>query len=722
MKNSMIFMMVLFLVTNCLWSLNSDVFLIGDYANSTNPFVWDKAREAHYNTVMYPTYNVENIPSDLSALGQKELDVIITDEAGGTSGNLWLFSKSNYYRFQAEYPHIHDYNPQIYLKQRPDWFYSFNYQTDLILNNLIQFDSLSVICYPNETGYSVFDDLYNTENMAYPDWRLLDRFVFCEFPENTDKDSTNDINNDMYVRFRVKRENSSEGEICKVNVKMAFKDPENPGKTIISDIGPLLKSTNPEKYGTTLFDHNFQTSDFEVFEYKFKFDQLSFHLPDGRLVTLKINNGSRKVSYLSPILEYCNNGKLSIDYVEFEDTQHKLFAENQNSYLKRIESLLKNNKHIIGFNAYDEPSPIQFDAFQKASKLISDNFPGKFLHTAISPAYYKNEIDFNFDQFNTYNNILFFKSVTSTPIICPDFYLYDNHTGLYNTVDLKDPSHIQFKTDLITRGYRMAKRLSLQSSPNAQFIPVVQSFGQWNSKDKVWQSIMIPTPEQQKMLLYLPLCYGADGIWTFSLAWPTATESLNNSKDTNVKLITPIMRYEKKYQISLQSQYDAIKNTNQRIYRMAEIIKRNDLTWMEGNTLDSDKKGRFFNDINDISFRIYVQNPYDQHNPNAPEYFGQIEYGLYQDSHKDLFLMLVNRRTNKCVYKNEKLIPSDLGYDISKIFLPAPKQQISIRITNKAVKLFDCLTGDQYQRGKDGTYKIDLDAGEGVFIKIRALN
>ena len=103
-----------------------------------------------------------------------------------------------------------------------------------------------------------------------------------------------------------------------------------------------------------------------------------------------------------------------------------------------------------------------------------------------------------------------FKSHTGNKILSPDPYLYGNNTAYYNNSSVSDSRHIQYITDKIVQTYRKAKDLV---ETGDRFIPIVQAFGDWNNGSETkWERIMIPPTAQQKMLMYLPLCYDPDGI------------------------------------------------------------------------------------------------------------------------------------------------------------------------------------------------------------------
>ena len=541
---------------------HSDNFLIGDYSrvddniNNTNYYI-NAIKEAGFNTVRLKTKSWHPVPYSLdreriNQLDADGIDIVIWDNGYDVDGNThktcytpYMQSISNKMEFLTNYT-VRDTDSPTELSGEPDWFYGFKYDPELLNSSTIEVleedeEEKGILCKPlsDSVSYTVFKDLYIRENMylstsidSYDD-QLLYPFNFT-FYQGVVGDSTLYL----YITFkmRINRIIENDYPICKLGLKVAVNNIGNINHEIGWDynLSELLEPVNPEIQGYDeeiegfeLYQDDFpedETSDYKEFTYKLKLDRdyinnyLSNCDPapvdyDGSLIeNPELSVINHRIVYMSPTLEfYCNRDtRLYVKSVEFKDQVIKNWEEPEyavnDSIAARIDEFYESN--IIGFDIYDEPVPAQFEAVKKLNNLLTSGDLSRSdytFHTAIT----NYGRDFN-NLGQTYSLLEHFKSYTGNKILSPDPYLYGNNTARYNNSSVSDSSHIQYITDKISQSYKKAR---LIATDGYKFIPIVQAFGDWNNGSETkWERIMIPPTAQQKMLMYLPLCYDPDGI------------------------------------------------------------------------------------------------------------------------------------------------------------------------------------------------------------------
>ena len=538
---------------------HSDNFLIGDYSrvddniNNTNYYI-NAIKEAGFNTVRLKTKSWHPVPYSLdreriNQLDADGIDIVIWDNGYDVDGNThktcytpYMQSISNKMEFLTNYT-VRDTDSPTELSGEPDWFYGFKYDPELLNSSTIEVleedeEEKGILCKPlsDSVSYTVFKDLYIRENMylstsidSYDD-QLLYPFNFT-FYQGVVGDSTLYL----YITFkmRINRIIENDYPICKLGLKVAVNNIGNINHEIGWDynLSELLEPVNPEIQGYDeeiegfeLYQDDFLENtnpNYKEFTYKLKLDRdyineyIADHNPTN-IRNLQLSVRNNKIMKIFPTLEfYCNRDtRLYVKSVGFEDQVIKNWKELvdedgdsivEDSIKARINAF--NESNIIGFDTYDEPGPTQFEAVKKLNELLTSGDLSRSdytFHTAITN--YGRDFN-NLDQ--TYSLLKHFKSYTGNKILSPDPYLTGNNTAYYNNSSVSDSRHIQYITDKISQSYKKARLLATDGH---KFIPIIQAFGDWNGSETKWERIMIPPTAQQKMLMYLPLCYDPDGI------------------------------------------------------------------------------------------------------------------------------------------------------------------------------------------------------------------
>ncbi len=406
----------------------------------------------------------------------------------------------------------------------------------------------------DSTGYAFTDIVSRWKHRhrgtgAEQVFRMGDEFrIFNRFAYNPAEDDTTQLpgystsDDSMYIRFHIKLNFSSELDTTDYLFKIETVGYPNDPIAQLGDIScPILHNTDDGRetsetivtYGDYLAMQIPNESYFD-FEIRVKYSDLIGVDPNNTIHLMTnyfagIQSGIPKdkniwiflLKNLCPRLYWYGNCDLSLDYIEIEDQMHHdmladetLFSQSIRDRVTDIVNLSHPNqvKHVYTF---DEPYQGQFDSFRRVSLMLNNNNA-----KPITPVYYKNFLErkmpYGTDLF--YNHQKAFKEVASPNMIMPDEYPVKDWITDWNAVS-DTYGGLQWNIDQrLLNAYREAKEYSLQNPANLKpFYAVVQSFGRWDEASNMWGSWICPPPETQKMLQYLPLCFGADGIFDFML-------------------------------------------------------------------------------------------------------------------------------------------------------------------------------------------------------------
>ncbi len=740
---------ILILITILFYN-NAHSFLIGDYSNIYNEEYFEYSEQTGINTLRMKTYYNEkyyNLPMGFPETGIQELknrnmNILIWDNQAGLKSSPYYNNHANYYKFEAEYAfRTQDYPYKSSLNERNDWFYSFNHHKNVIIK-----DNHILLKPLKNDSLTVFDRLTIRENMPLMNETTpgyLNRFIYT-FPIPL-KEQT-----DLFINFRLKTKQIIDihKPICKVGFKIAIDNYKGLNNFLCwdFDVSDLLKPTFADNKNNVLYHSDFQknpdSDGYIEFEYKLNLNEikekiyqdmtqykehylvnknnprldlipLQFFVNDNQKGRewrpikndeLQISLRGGRINYFSPSLIYYNNSELHIDSIEIYDNLYKELPSKISAIEERLTYFDKFD-NVIGFDAYDEPLAPSFKSFSIINDLIQNN---RFLHTAITAFGHPKELEFNPKL--DYSNIRHFVSSANPKIINPDPYLFGNEAADYNSANVNNPNHIQYLTDIVSKTYRATKIIAIEY--DKLFMPIVHVYGKYNFTSNNWLKIMTPPIAQQKMLLYLPLCYGADGLWLFTLA----TEAhLDLSNSTGIRQVAPINVRNNNYEISFPQQLSVIRNSITNILLMQEILKN--AQWLTGDTIK--EKNTLISD-NDRGFGLpFNINAYITADIADINYQGFVEYGLYKDNLNQVYIIFVNRRTNSKA-KDFKDLPEKMRFDVNNAFITAKPQTINLELKDlpKSFIVSDILTKKELIKKPQGIYQIQLEAGEAILLKI----
>nr|MBP7563699.1 T9SS type A sorting domain-containing protein [Candidatus Cloacimonadota bacterium] len=601
----------------------------------------------------------------------------------------------------------------------PFWFYGIESDPDPISNLSIYSDDnynwKALKCSPRANSYGY----YAVKNLKVRQTMVATWINGNEIRYLTGMMLTHELIDTLYIKHKVTLLDSlttNDGAVYIAGLKIAVKSRSD--IPFDYNISSLLHSTYPNIYNENtitkahLLNQTLPHKDgFVTIEYKLSVSELMSYLRS-QGDSLETYWGG-KILYISPTLYYMNNGDLLIDNVTMEDNLFRSLKNPDSHWLDsintRISDLREENDNIVYLESRDEPLPPQFQAF----KLINEKAIANNLHmiTAVNGYGRDNYSDIKYDLMNH------FKIETESRVVAPDWYLYGNQKKKYNSSTINS-EHIQ---QLITN---MCDYYESVRNDTLRFLPVVQTYGEW-SVSGYWNGIMLPPDAQQRMLMYLPMCYGADGIQTFRMMANTNLDSINvnpgnpsDEGDTSTEYrgdADPKIAAINKRGGALEalSQYEVIKEALFNIKKIGHMTK--DLEWehagtiMTVNELISTGSNNF-----SVSGQVINQN---DNSAITPSYSGYVQYGSYTDIDNQVYLMLVNRRTNKRTIGVEGDIVAT--FNVNNAFSTASPQTLRLTIDGLSPNqvVTNTLTGDIYNLS-NGVCDIQIEAGEGLFIKI----
>lgn len=319
---------------------------------------------------------------------------------------------------------------------------------------------------------------------------------------------------------------------------------------------------------------------------------------------------------------------LNLDYVEIEDQMHYDLRNNKSAFKERINRRLRelvelpNGDNISHIYCIDEPFQTQLNSFATIQELIDPKLP------QVMTASY----DINFKQYIMSDNKRYWDMVDVVRKQAkPNYFMPDMYPikpGISYT-----PGERNFIQDIIDlqvlRVYRESKLYTLEDS-GRKFYPTVQAFGRWDGK--YWMSWMMSPKATQRALLFLPMCYAPDGIFSFYLT------SVVNEK-TGVGDYCPISGVGGKTLATDNFLFEVTKDVNPQLEYYGKMLKQ--WNWLGASTIMTENINRpdYFmaNGIEDIKVE----------KSGIGNYEGYVECGFYKDGNDHIALFAVNRRTDE---------------------------------------------------------------------------
>lgn len=708
MKKKLFILVIVLVVWFTMSAKHSDDFVNGNYTywSYYNPtLMFDFMQQCGYNSTIVQIRNEHETPTNLpavtsmlNAMDARSIDAIMIDKSWDafqsnskyTTHNLSL---SNYKRYEAEYFADSDIvgddhkNDQLYYSSRTT-------------NNIGEIIRIGFQEYiegkSNEHGWKCNRNPSNTEGYAYNDtyfrWRNENSTTYSRLGEegqflNFYYDTT--LNNHMmqntyvYFTFALTLDNFDRNEANPIDL-LRFELCGYDWSGNFVEIPHINIQAEEEGTQTILTQYDYDRTGVPVDGFGNKLIVLKI-----RLLTLKNLGmltgdeqlpGRYSLSNIIPRLYWYGNSDLVLDYIEMEDSIHEKMRTEEtltNQYLNNRINYIKNlapGNNIRYFYSFDEPHQPQFDSYKRVQNGISGTNPTIF---TASYEYRKSMVKSpgSTDPMEKYyQHQKAFIDYVDPNIIAPD--VYPLRPGVIWDSDFNSPNFIQnILDDRVCAKYKQCKEATI-SSPGMRFIPIVQTFGQWKRSTQNWYSWIRPPAETQKMLQYLPLCYGANGImdYRFVTAYePTSTDIVEFNP---VKFRYPGNSAENYDRLS---NYYALQEANSKISIYGKLI--NQRAWQFAGKLNISTNPD--PSVMPIS-TVMLDNAYIEFVQNGI-YRGYIQCGVYKDS-QDPSFMIVNRRAN---YVRPGYNPQTTNNDnFDNCFEPAPYQAVIFTPSSQAYTHF----------------------------------
>ncbi len=739
MSRKINFFFLLFLcLANLLFSLHSDDYPIGIYSHYQN---LDAVDINQFSTLLgSANYNIITAKgiteNEISLFNTEGIDVVYNDQLIKNA------TKANYWEYEAEY-HTdnfdpNEYNPQIEFTDRYTgndawvdemWFYSVK-------------RDIPEIYISNEQNSS--ESKYHIKCMdSLEEGYIMDTYTYhCVDEPLIDQISTNyisyDYDYDYVFKFTMKVPQGSytdpTTEICKVGLKLYREDQaENLGYELIQFDGEnsdLITLTFQDFVNANAIGDNFAT-----FEYTISRGNLnSYH-----------NTGKPRAK-LSPVIWYCDNGPLEVDNVIITDTIYD-DLDNPNSELRialndSINNLLSYS-NVVSLAAVDEPKRPQYNSFEKVRSIIDNR--SKLQSCVNLPGWkYSDE-----NGFPLHNATKAFSQIANPTQILTDVYP-SNVYMKWGIIDSCDEWYtFQGRINKMNELYSDTKNECIDKE--IPFYPMTQTFGEKcapsGTTDYVWDKYLLPPNETQSLLSFIPLCYGADGIYNFEFEnFYTPDDPTRNSSN---EIIHPEIERDRStnfFHVGLVNdfgdglqtipQYYVVKAANEKISVIGSIIK--ELTWDEYRTTTLMPTPTSFTVntalSNNVSMSAYdptgiIGDSGNQHTEYEENYEGYVECSIYSGD-SDYF-MLVNRRanfpldiftlTNNFLDRYNVNFPE---YDINQAFAIADLQVVHFEFANYNLSnyalvdqyTFECF--DDFTYGNVAEIDIPINPGECRMLKL----
>jgi len=688
MIKKMFLTIILVLLAVVLGASHSEDFLLGDYSLYYDSEIMQYLSDAHFNTKRYETvspHEISTISDMLTMYDSYEMDLRLKDKLWSPDSDeygTYYPTYCNSFQFQAEFTDIDPGLPYTY-----EWFYRIECEN---IQNGPEFYQdyiyeLALICSESLEGNGAIDTLLAVSNIKYRPPNNMEYHI----PFVIQRHPTKITQYIIKYHMRWSDDNYAPADaLCEIGLKICVIDTSAQDTINYEYEVPdfLLSSAEPFIYNSTeLTLQNFIDNDalynYADFIFTVDISDLEDYLESQELY-LSIRGG--RIRYFCPIVQYKDRGTLYIDYIEIEDDLHVALEPGgvmRQAIRDRVTDIEAVNSYdnLIAFESRDEPAPPAFDAYkivEDEMDIAVENFK---LFTAISAYFWKwNSVE------DSYLNAKLFDIMADPEIICPDYYAYGNQKWLWNDPEQSSSFRLQLYLDRIVNYYRTIRE-NVINATGKPFFPIVQTWGRWDFVEEEWTNIMLPTDEQQKMLLFLPLCYGADGIYTFRMAADVdisgnreeeIDEDLNHGALGVIELEDETIRSTDKLIGCINKngetwyrmdQYYAVEKANEEIEVLGPIVKNLDL--LSTGTIGTQSAGLEFVPALPELESISVEG-------DLTYYDGYVECGEYEDSLDYHYFMLVNRRTNFVNPDSTDGLQYEC-FDVNSYFHPADSQTVT---------------------------------------------
>lgn len=710
-----IFSTVLLLIAVSLAAFHSEPFPLGTYSylqNNKNFYrpnrdaIITGMQELGYNITVIETFNGDDeLPRLLKALDRAQIDAVLTDkcwsnEAGDPRNyGIVALATSNYHRFEAEF----DGKAPVINGDEANSSYWYAPGGTITRSGTMVYDpkaSYHRAWYLNrdkhEEGWAFTDINYRwpdrNGNTIKPYNEI--RFHNKHFGNRADTDS-------LRITFRLKIDNIKEGlpltaPLFHIEVYGHTEKGNSFEKRQIARKSDLRKAGDTALFTLASYYNQGAPAGFFDFHYAISYDDLRA----AGIMTNDLNDNPANpthwwwhaLRHFAPGLYWHKNSDLSLDYIDFEDQLHYELRTKAADYKKGINSRIRSFVGLDGGNTIryiygmDEPYQTHLHSFKFIREMIDEELPP--LISATYDIHYK-KFKMADGQWWDYPSMV--RDIAQPKVMMPDVYpitpnvVYSPSGGenfLQNVLD-----------ERLLAAYQRAKDYTALSSERL-FYPVLQTFGAYSGSS--WISWMLPPKATQKALLFLPFCYGPDGIFHYQFVAPSSYYAPYLMAGNSMEKLPYV--------------HQLLKEQNPRQKAIGEMLLA--YKWLSSSTLMDELK-----DKDSLPQSIAALAIVDK---KKADYYGYIQLGNYTNAAGEEAFIVVNRRTDKFVadkdIAEERKLPPD-KYEAYYHPYPAQKIQITFEKGIKKPALIDMETGKIY-KAKGRKLKLTLDAGEAMLLKI----
>jgi hypothetical protein len=736
---------------------HSDIFPMGSYSyiqNTDKFFLENKTKlarmlkELGYNITVMDTNNNDKGLSDLlGILDSNEIDAILTDKCWSNDPNnsrhyaLVAISTSNYQRFEAEFSDEtavkpEDINSSVYWygtqigknnQQLPKRVGRVNFDPDASYENAWK-------CIPgkDQEGFAYTDITYRWKDNNGNATKLSDEIRYYNTHQEQDKNADS-----VYISLRIKVENikpqmRSDAVLFSFtpmgfkgrptefvdSVQLSLSNSAAPtallnksnslGSKAQREVRLARKQGNPGDF--TYADYlalGSPTGYFEL-EYAISFKQLlSTGLLSGDL-DFNPNTGDSwwwiVQRGFSPRLYWYGNCELSLDCIDLEDQLHRNFRTQPELYKTKINQRLRDfttiphGDIIRYFYTMDEPFQPQLNSYKELQEIVSPDLPPTFT-TFYDIMHHKFAMA---DNKSWFDHVDLARTYVKPRILLTDIYPIKPNISF-------NPDKPNFLQDVLDnqliKTYTDSKDYCLLDNQR-KFYPITQIFGYWDSVN--WLSWMQPPAATQKALLYLPLCFQPNGVFSYRLHGFIQPNGAGEYAAVSAMPDGSVI--ENSYI------WDTVVKANPRIEYYGNLLK--DWQWLGVDTAFTKSKN-----LSSRLARSGIVNTSVAKSGKAI-YYGYIECGYYLDNNERGAIFAVNRRTNyftgkdKDKYPASGKVPPQMYADYYQEFEP---QTLVVTLDADAVvnnpALYDPMDKKLYPSKKQ-VVQVELAAGEGKLLQL----
>ena len=728
------------LIPTAINAKHSDEFLLGTYSSLTNSSKEDIAiqdslcsqmQKLGYNVNVMNT-NVKDtaLPKLMKKMDDYGLDAILLDFGWNASLDnehrygTYAISVSNYLKFEAEFSSEADVKPNDHLESSY-WYAMRDLPSQPRTGKEVMASGMSygwaweALRGRDKAGLIFTDIRYRWPNPGKAYLRFGSDFTIYQNNPPTHEGQYIWVN----YRFRI---NDVDKELAPDTPLLRFYT----AGYELSGAGYSFqeKVINHYKQDAPLSESVFRLSDYQASRSADGFVELQIKVPYRALIEANLltadtdlnadtpDSGNRlRLINLNPRVWWYGNCDVQLDYVELQDQAHHDFVADRSWWREKVAQRMRNvitqaPGNLKSFYSWDEPNLGQFDSVNILQEFAE--YAGTDLFTAV----------FDFQRLvftlepsgkTRYNHVDAFLKLAQPKIIAPDVYpvipdlAWNGPTG-DNKVFYQD-----LLSDKMLSVYRLCK-IYRDAAEGREFYPIVQVLGNWlksGGKER-WISWIQPPLATQKALLYLPLCFGPDGVLHFSQRAVQDQNGYGYKAVTYSRRGTPTFPYPVKDRIA----WTAVESTNLRVLKYGKLLRK--FKWLESETLvNTVSKGKPWHKANLISSATVE-------NANNGAYTGYIECAYYQDQKATPWFMAVNRRTNYFApgeITDANFVPAE---QFDTYFPEAEAQTLVLKFSSRLQKRYSGMMAlydpadKVYYPIKEMTARIGIPAGEGRLLKL----